>query len=468
MAAHNSLWKFLLVIVLIAVLVFTYKYQGSSRFTAENRVKSEAVSTKEKNKLVKGTKLKKSKIKNQQRQKMKSSRKKNSKRPSTSEIPSWFRTTKKSNLSVSKSITSKIGKKDWDKVRQLIKSKRKKIILSYTEVFEDPYWYDVPRFAPLTELDGSLCPFNHCQVVYDQKKYISKADAVLFHADDLPSAAHLKVIRRLKSKPTQTWIWMTSQSPLYFDHQISFEAYKEIFNWTGTYRRDSEIFAPYRVIKPLLPSDKRPDPKKNYAKGKDKMIIALISNHCDSYRIKLIRALKQFIDIDLYGRCKNNVNPELKGDCPLNSKECIQLQSRYKFTLSLENAYCKDYVTEKFYLNGLSRGNVPIVMNRATMSDPEVAPPGSYINILDFENLKMLADFLKKLAQNDQEYNKFHEWRQKYKIGSKNRMCTTCEALWKRDMLRKNEKRVKNIDKFWAFDTNCLSHTQKMFAKYLN
>ena len=102
------------------------------------------------------------------------------------------------------------------------------------------------------------------------------------------------------------------------------------------------------------------------------------------------------------------------------------------------------------------------------MSDPEVAPPGSYIDILDFENLEVLADYLKKLAQNDEAYNKFHEWRQNYKLGSKNRMCTTCEALWKRDLLKIKDRKVKNIDKFWKFDQNCLPFTQKIFARYLN
>ena len=104
MAAQKSIWKYLAVIVLIAFLVFAYKYQsrGSSQLV-EKKGEFETVS-KSKYHLVKQSKLKKSKSKRQQIRKLKSNLKKNSKRPRprTSSIPLWFRTTKKSS-----SITKK-------------------------------------------------------------------------------------------------------------------------------------------------------------------------------------------------------------------------------------------------------------------------------------------------------------------------------------------------------------------------
>ncbi|XP_066914333.1 3-galactosyl-N-acetylglucosaminide 4-alpha-L-fucosyltransferase FUT3-like [Clytia hemisphaerica] len=346
------------------------------------------------------------------------------------------------------------------------KNERKKIILTFGEVMGDMYWWDVPHDFDFTEYDGTPCKYRHCQLVYDAYSYIPIADAVLFHGQDLPPVKELKSFNKIPL--TQQWVWMPSESPFYYKKKmISLKPYHSVFNWTGSYRRDSDIWTPHFVVRPRAKDDPSIG-KVDYAKDKDKMIIAIISNDCKSYRTQFIKKLKQYIPIDVYGQCKKEFDPSLP-DCRFGYEDCKELQSRYKFTLSLENAYCKDYVTEKFYMNGLSRGNVPIVLNRATMSDPEVAPPGSYINILDFENLEVLADYLKKLAQNDKEYNKFHEWRQNYKLRSKNRMCTTCEALWKREEepLRKAILAKVDVEKFWNYEDNCISYEEELFQKYL-
>ena len=44
----------------------------------------------------------------------------------------------------------------------------------------------------------------------------------------------------------------------------------------------------------------------------------------------------------------------------------------------------------------------------------KLLPPGSYINVEDFESPKDLADFLKFLGENATEYKKYHEWRKEY------------------------------------------------------
>ena len=345
-------------------------------------------------------------------------------------------------------------------------NERKKIILTFGEVMGHTYWWDVPHDFDFTEHDGTPCKYRHCKLVYDAYNYIPIADAVLFHGQDVPPVTELKAFEKIPL--TQLWVWMPSESPAYYNRKkMSLKPYHSVFNWTGSYRRDSDIWTPHFIVKPRTKDDPQIG-KVDYAKGKDKMIIAIISNNCKSYRTQFIRKLKQYIPVDVYGKCKSEFDPSLP-DCEFGSEECKELQSRYKFTLSLENAYCKDYVTEKFYLNGLSRGNVPIVLNRASMSDPEVAPPGSYIDILDFENLEVLADYLKKLAQNDEAYNKFHEWRQNYKLGSKNRMCTTCEALWKREEqpLKKATLTKVDVEKFWSYEENCGSYDNELFQKYL-
>ena len=344
-----------------------------------------------------------------------------------------------------------------------IKSSRKKIIYTYGNIFGQQYWWDTPAGFDFTEPDGTACRYNHCKVVYDYA-YLRFADAVLFHAHDV---APVKELKSLQIPLKQIWIWMTSESPYHYQKsKISFKDYHHVFNWTGTYRTDSKIWTPFYVIKPLKQSDPKPDINKDYAQGKSKMIIAIISNNCKSYRIDFIKKLKKHIDVDLYGNCKSEVNPDLP-ECPIHSKECEKLQSKYKFTLSLENAYCTDYVTEKFYINALKRGNVPIILNRGNMSNPNVAPPKSYINILDFKDIKGLAKYLKKVASDNTKYNEFHAWRRNYKVGTKNRMCTTCEQLWKREIQQNKKHESAKVEEFWNYEKNCVSYDNEMFQKYI-
>ena len=347
-------------------------------------------------------------------------------------------------------------------VRKIIRKRKKKMILSFTKVYGEKTWWDVPVDNVFSERDGKPCRFDHCKLTYN-KQQVKSSDAVLCHANDLPKKEVLKAAR---ASSKQIWVWMTSQSPASFRNH-SLEPYKDLFNWTGSYRRGhADLWTPYFFIKPLELSEKRPNPLKNYARGKDKMVLALMSSNCDSYRIKFVRALKKFINVDVYGKCKEKVNPQLAGDCKLGTK-CDQLKKRYKFTLSLESAYCTDYVTEKFYYNGLMIGNIPVTMNRGKMSDPKVAPPNSFVNILDFENVETLANHLKKIASSDKLYNQFHAWRQNFKLGTKNRMCSICEALWKRDLKGlKGEKKI-DFDKEWSYEKDCVSYEHHMFNKYL-
>ena len=45
------------------------------------------------------------------------------------------------------------------------------------------------------------------------------------------------------------------------------------------------------------------------------------------------------------------------------------------------------------------------------------APPKSYINVLDFENPKKLAEFLIQLADDEEEYQSYFWWKVQGKVG---------------------------------------------------
>ena len=131
------------------------------------------------------------------------------------------------------------------------------------------------------------------------------------------------------------------------------------FNWTLTYRWDSDMVMPYGYVRPtgkvpLHPSEDQlkklmSNQKVNYAAGKTKMASWMVSN-CGgrSSRQEVVSLLKKYIQIDVYGSCGNFTCPKSE-DENNSSEECRDMTGQnYKFYMALENSLCRDYITEKY------------------------------------------------------------------------------------------------------------------------
>ena len=180
-------------------------------------------------------------------------------------------------------------------------------------------------------------------------------------------------------------------------------------------------------------------------------MVLFINSHCDPLRMDFIRRLRRHINVDVYGRCAEQMNPGIE-PCPRNSNACRKLQSRYRFYLAFENSFCRDYITEKYFKNGLLRGLIPIVIGAANYSDSRIAVPGSFIDAGQFESLEALAKFLVYVSSDDEIYNSFFRWRTRYQVGLRHGMCKLCKALWE-DKTISSEK--VNLKEFWDKEENC-------------
>ena len=155
-------------------------------------------------------------------------------------------------------------------------------------------------------------------------------------------------------------------------------------------------------------------------------------SHCnaDSRRDEYVAELSKYIDVDTYGKCGTL-------ECPQNLQdECVDMwEQNYKFYLAFENAVCKDYVTEKLFRT-LQREMIPVVLGGADYS--VASPPKSCINVRDFKSPKDLAVYLHHLSENEEEYNEYFQWKQRYSYSmSVNFHCVLCEiahnmAKWAR------------------------------------
>jgi hypothetical protein len=184
-------------------------------------------------------------------------------------------------------------------------------------------------------------------------------------------------------------------------------------------------------------------------KNKKKLVAAMISN-CVFYknnRLGYIDQLKKHIDVDLYGKCgkglqcpPQNENKNISSHS--ESEECFKyLGENYKFYLSFENCNCEDYITEKFFMNGLSYGMIPIVMGPSKENYKQVAPNlqgKSFIHVDDFENPKDLAEYLLSLDKNESLYQEYFDWRRKEEWilswdGTEDLLCRICGMLYYSD-----------------------------------
>ena len=115
--------------------------------------------------------------------------------------------------------------------------------------------------------------------------------------------------------------------------------------------------------------------------------------------------------------------------CSFFLLDCMSMiEQKYKFYLSFENSFCKDYITEKFW-KVLSFNVIPIVMGSGNYS--KYAPAKSFINVEDFNSGKELADYLTYLNSNATAYAEYFEWKNYFKVSFEyNRaFCGLCKAL---------------------------------------
>ena len=313
------------------------------------------------------------------------------------------------------------------------------LILLWTNWFGEPWPYEEGRV--ICGREELKCDLTRDQTYYDMSK------ALVFHGADTGCSepAFFPEDRRMD----QVWVYHNMENPIISSNmgvQLS-DLFNGIFNWTMTYSRDADIVTPYgSVVKGKFENGYQPT--RNYAEGKTHLI-AWASSKCYEGRTQFVRNLSQHIEVDMFGECGNSY-------CPRDEECWRYITKHYKFYLSFENKICKDYVTEKFYNNALRRGLVPIVVGGANYRDHHVAPPGSYIDALQFDNIKELAQYIAKVAADDRLYNSFFRWRSNYSIIEYDQLDYFC-ALCKR--LHKNTKpdRIRyDFSSFWNPDTsNC-------------
>lgn len=335
-----------------------------------------------------------------------------------------------------------------------------KRVLIYTPLFTDKPWQGINDTYGFTHYRGAPCPVTNCLLTYRHRLF-PRSDVVIFHGQDMPDTFELEELNSRRPKG-QIWIYFVLESP---SNARDTYFFRDMFNWTMTYERNADIFLPYGsyvTLKPGETSYGQINPDK-----KDRLVVWTVSN-CGGLRDWFVRELKNHIRVDIFGSCADSVyQPHLQDEeCEKDSPECENLLKRYKFQLAFENGNCVDYVTEKYWGGPLELGIVPVVLGGANYS--EMAIPGSYINVFDFDSIKTLADYLLYLDKNDTAYMEYFVWRKLYKVDGYLTGATFNKHYpWMCDICAKaqNPKRksYKRISDFRDPSTHCGLHEDKLY-----
>jgi alpha-1,3-fucosyltransferase len=291
------------------------------------------------------------------------------------------------------------------------------VVLFWTKYFGQPIENEIPT--------GLLkCGDVQCFVT-SNKTFFGKSRALVFHGSAHKLMNSIAVAQLLPRSNKRFWIYMNRETPI----NTLVKVPDNFFNWSMTYKLDSDIYYPYGEVHIGKHKDGF-DKSKNYLEGRTKFVMTVISNcHLAIHRMNLIEKLKKHCDIDIFGKCGS--------PCI----DCFSRINQYKFYLAFENTICTDYLTEKTYRNALDKGIVPVILSGANLSNPIIIPPGSYIDASKFSTALELAEYLKKVGSDPSLYNKFFEWRNHWNIKISDvttSSCRICQKIHMKSLINKS------------------------------
>lgn len=315
---------------------------------------------------------------------------------------------------------------------------KRRFLRSYGRANKDPY---------------AFCSVKNCRLTTDDSR-VNESDAVLFHLHQTLGPKSLPSHHPLH----QIWIFFTDESPHHTflaTRQYKMKDYNGLFNWSMTYRGDSDVPVPYGRTIPLSIADKRKLRYKNYATSKHRGV-AILGSNCGgkNHRWEYVNELQKHIGVDIYGGCGTHKCPgHFMRDCPLIGD--------YKFYLAFENSNCREYITEKLWWNAYHKEIVPVVMGAPKSDYQKLCPPNSFIHTGDFSNPLELAKYLDFLMHNDTAYNSYFEWKKEFKVVNEHgyfgspslHLCRICEALNNVDTSK--PKTYNDLNALWNSKSDC-------------
>ncbi|XP_033744474.1 alpha-(1,3)-fucosyltransferase 11-like [Pecten maximus] len=248
----------------------------------------------------------------------------------------------------------------------------------------------------------------------NRRRYLSdeRTRGIMFYGSDITPDK-----LPLPRKSTHEWALFHEESPMN-NYILSKEPFISLFNHTATFRSESDYPITTQNIYSLkFITRRKPIPLdvKNSEKTKRNLAPVLYAQShpgVPSDRDSYVEELMKYVKVDSYGSCLHNKDlPEHLRDPAENfeNHEFLDFISVYKFHLAFENAVCKDYMTEKL-MRPLHVGSVPIYYG-SPFAQEWMPNNSTVIMVNDFKSPKELAEFINYLDNNDDEYEKYMQFK---------------------------------------------------------
>lgn len=258
-----------------------------------------------------------------------------------------------------------------------VKQRDTKYILQWTRRYSAPF--DMMGEANYAFVENK-CKYTNCYVTNDAEFFakVTDFDAIAFNGRDV---IHLWPFQMPAERSTkQKYIFGAMESPDNFP--ACYWMLDGLFNWTWTYKLDSDFRWGYitiydlddNVVGPAInmkwPKKLKPITQelKDKLSTKSKAAAWFVSHcHTKSKREDFVTEVQKELNaygwtVDIYGWCGSYSCPKYNAD------SCFRLvEEKYYFYFSLENSFSEDYVTEKL-LTALNNYAVPVVYGAANYS----------------------------------------------------------------------------------------------------
>ncbi|XP_048877268.1 alpha-(1,3)-fucosyltransferase 10 isoform X8 [Brienomyrus brachyistius] len=230
------------------------------------------------------------------------------------------------------------------------------------------------------------------------------------------------------------WALFHEESPKN-NYKLFHEPVITLFNHTATFSRFSQLPLTTQYLESLeaLTSHTHlvPLSRKNLLRTSLAPVV-YVQSDCDppSDRDAFVHQLMKHIPVDSYGQCLHNkeLPAYLRDSTTIEEPGFYKILAQYKFALAFENAVCDDYITEKLW-RPLKLGVVPVYYgapNVRTWLPAEM----SAVVIGPDDSPEKLAELLKKLDGDDEEYEAYLGWKYRREVTNQNLVAEMRHRRW--------------------------------------
>ncbi|XP_076875849.1 GDP-fucose protein O-fucosyltransferase 3 isoform X2 [Brachyhypopomus gauderio] len=294
-------------------------------------------------------------------------------------------------------------------------------------------WYPfIVWWSPLTGELGRLgeCGNNRCFFTIN-KSYHShpSTQAFLFYGTDF-NVDSLPLPRMDQHQ----WALFHEESPKN-NYKLFHKPVITLFNHTATFSHHSHLPLTTQHLESLRVLTSHafllPQAQKNHLR-RTLAPVVYVQSDCDppSDRDTYVWELMKHIRVDSYGQCLHNKDlpAHLRESTAMEDQGFYRILAQYKFILAFENAVCDDYITEKLW-RPLKLGVVPVYYGAPNIHT--WLPSNRSAVVVDpHEPPEKLAQYLKRLDENDGEYLTYLDWKLRRDVSNQRLVKELTERTW--------------------------------------